>query len=78
MSRVDSVRIACRRRARRCRAVAGVGRVLPVPRRRRRGGQGGRAAVIQPGGSVRDEESIAAADEHGLAMVVTGERHFRH
>jgi len=38
----------------------------------------GAAAVIQPGGSVRDAESIAAADEHGLAMVLTGERHFRH
>jgi phosphoribosylaminoimidazolecarboxamide formyltransferase/IMP cyclohydrolase len=35
-------------------------------------------AVIQPGGSVRDEEVIAAADEHGLVMVFTGERHFRH
>src|SRR5438874_4724290 len=35
-------------------------------------------AVIQPGGSVRDEEVIAAADERGLAMVFTGERHFRH
>ena len=38
----------------------------------------GAAAVIQPGGSVRDEEVIAAADEHGLAMVFTGIRHFRH
>ena len=38
----------------------------------------GVAAVIQPGGSVRDAEVIAAADEHGLAMVFTGERHFRH
>ena len=36
------------------------------------------AAVIQPGGSVRDDEVIAAADEHGIAMVFTGERHFRH
>ena len=35
-------------------------------------------AVIQPGGSVRDEEVIAAADEHGLIMVLTGMRHFRH
>lgn len=35
-------------------------------------------AIIQPGGSVRDEESIAAADEHGISMVFTGERHFRH
>lgn len=38
----------------------------------------GVTAVIQPGGSVRDEEVIAAADEHGLAMVFTGMRHFRH
>jgi phosphoribosylaminoimidazolecarboxamide formyltransferase/IMP cyclohydrolase len=38
----------------------------------------GAAAVIQPGGSVRDEEVIAAADEHGIAMVFTGVRHFRH
>ncbi len=35
-------------------------------------------AVIQPGGSVRDEEVIAAANEHGIAMVLTGMRHFRH
>ena len=38
----------------------------------------GAAAIIQPGGSVRDEEVIAAADEHGIAMVLTGVRHFRH
>jgi phosphoribosylaminoimidazolecarboxamide formyltransferase/IMP cyclohydrolase len=38
----------------------------------------GATAVIQPGGSVRDEEVIAAADEHGLAMVFTGVRHFKH
>ena len=38
----------------------------------------GISAVIQPGGSMRDEEVIAAADEHGLAMVFTGVRHFRH
>ncbi len=38
----------------------------------------GATAVVQPGGSVRDDEVIAAADEHGIAMVLTGERHFRH
>jgi len=38
----------------------------------------GVAAVVQPGGSVRDGEMVAAADEHGIAMVLTGERHFRH
>jgi phosphoribosylaminoimidazolecarboxamide formyltransferase/IMP cyclohydrolase len=38
----------------------------------------GATAVVQPGGSVRDEEVIAAADEHNLAMVFTGRRHFKH
>jgi phosphoribosylaminoimidazolecarboxamide formyltransferase/IMP cyclohydrolase len=40
--------------------------------------QAGATAVIQPGGSVRDEEVLKAADEHGMAMVLTGIRHFRH
>jgi len=40
--------------------------------------EAGATAVIQPGGSVRDEEVIKAADEHGIAMVFTGVRHFRH
>jgi phosphoribosylaminoimidazolecarboxamide formyltransferase/IMP cyclohydrolase len=40
--------------------------------------EAGATAVIQPGGSLRDEEVIAAADEHGIAMVFTGMRHFRH
>jgi phosphoribosylaminoimidazolecarboxamide formyltransferase/IMP cyclohydrolase len=40
--------------------------------------QAGAKAVIQPGGSVRDDEVIKAADEHGIAMVFTGMRHFRH
>src|SRR5204863_3857555 len=40
--------------------------------------EAGATAVIQPGGSVRDEEVIKAADEKGLAMVFTGVRHFRH
>ena len=40
--------------------------------------QAGVTAVIQPGGSIRDEEVIAAADEQGVAMVFTGHRHFRH
>jgi phosphoribosylaminoimidazolecarboxamide formyltransferase/IMP cyclohydrolase len=38
----------------------------------------GATAVVQPGGSIRDAEVIAAADEHGIAMVFTGRRHFRH
>jgi phosphoribosylaminoimidazolecarboxamide formyltransferase/IMP cyclohydrolase len=38
----------------------------------------GITAVIQPGGSVRDEEVIKAADEHGIAMIFTQRRHFKH
>ena len=40
--------------------------------------EAGATAVIQPGGSIRDDEVIAAADERDLAMVFTGQRHFRH
>ena len=40
--------------------------------------EGGVTAIIQPGGSIRDEDSIKAADKHNLAMVFTGVRHFRH
>jgi phosphoribosylaminoimidazolecarboxamide formyltransferase/IMP cyclohydrolase len=40
--------------------------------------EAGATAIIQPGGSMRDQEVIAAADERGLAMVFTGMRHFRH
>jgi len=38
----------------------------------------GVTAIVQPGGSIRDEEAIQAADEHGIAMIFTGRRHFRH
>jgi phosphoribosylaminoimidazolecarboxamide formyltransferase/IMP cyclohydrolase len=38
----------------------------------------GKTAVIQPGGSLRDKDAIEAADQHGLAMVFTGVRHFKH
>jgi len=40
--------------------------------------EAGATAVIHPGGSLRDDEVLAAADEHGMAMLVTGLRHFRH
>jgi phosphoribosylaminoimidazolecarboxamide formyltransferase/IMP cyclohydrolase len=40
--------------------------------------QAGIKAIIQPGGSVRDQDSIDAANKHGIAMVFTGVRHFRH
>jgi phosphoribosylaminoimidazolecarboxamide formyltransferase / IMP cyclohydrolase len=38
----------------------------------------GVTAIVEPGGSVRDQEVVAAADERDIAMVFTGERHFRH
>lgn len=40
--------------------------------------QAGVTAIIQPGGSIRDEDAITAADEHGMAMIFTGRRHFKH
>jgi phosphoribosylaminoimidazolecarboxamide formyltransferase/IMP cyclohydrolase len=40
--------------------------------------EAGVRAIVQPGGSIRDEEVVAAADEHGIAMVLTGRRLFRH
>jgi phosphoribosylaminoimidazolecarboxamide formyltransferase / IMP cyclohydrolase len=52
--------------------------VLPVPRWPRRGGRRRGHRARQPGGSVRDAEVVAAADEQGLVMVLTGRRHFRH
>ncbi|HMG55407.1 MAG TPA: bifunctional phosphoribosylaminoimidazolecarboxamide formyltransferase/IMP cyclohydrolase, partial [Kofleriaceae bacterium] len=79
MSRVDSVRI-CERKAgdRLAGAVVASDAFFPF-----RDGvdvlaSAGAVAVVQPGGSVRDEEVIRAADEHGLAMLFTGMRHFRH
>ena len=53
-------------------------RLLPVPRRSRRGRRRRRAGRDPARGSVRDAEVIDAADEHGIAMVFTGQRHFRH
>ena len=78
-NRVDSARIAQDRSA--GRAVGGVcasDAFFPFRDGLDVAASAGIAAVIQPGGSVRDDEVIAAADEHGMAMVFTGERHFRH
>ena len=90
MSRVDAARIAARKAAG-CREGS---RPRRSPRPRDRWSpptrsfpfadgllvaiEAGATAVIQPGGSVRDDEVIKAADEHGIAMVFTGTRHFRH
>ena len=79
MSRVDSVRI-CERKAGAALAGAAVASDAFFPFRDGVDvlAAAGASAVVQPGGSVRDEEVIGAADEHGLAMLFTGMRHFRH
>ena len=78
-NRLDSARIAAERSA--GRAIGGVcasDAFFPFRDGLDAAAEAGITAVIQPGGSVRDDEVIAAADEHGIAMVLTGERHFRH
>ncbi|MCZ6514663.1 MAG: bifunctional phosphoribosylaminoimidazolecarboxamide formyltransferase/IMP cyclohydrolase, partial [Acidobacteria bacterium] len=82
MSRVDAAQIAIRKAKELKHSLAGtvVGSdaFLPFPDGVRVAGEAGATAVIQPGGSVRDEEVIEAANHLGLAMVFTGIRHFRH
>jgi phosphoribosylaminoimidazolecarboxamide formyltransferase / IMP cyclohydrolase len=79
MSRVDSVRIgAMRARLPVKGSVLASDAFFPFRDGIDEAARHGITAVIQPGGSVRDAEVIAAADEHGLAMVFTGVRHFRH
>ena len=51
---------------------------FPFPDGLEEGIRAGVTAVIQPGGSLKDADVIAAADEAGIAMVVTGQRHFKH
>ena len=78
-NRLDSARIAAERSA--GRAAGGVcasDAFFPFRDGLDAAAAAGIRAVIQPGGSVRDAEVIAAADQHGMAMVFTGERHFRH
>ncbi len=78
-NRVDSVRIAARKADGRARGGACASDAFfPFRDNIDELAAAGIGAVVQPGGSLRDEEVIAAADEHGLAMVFTGERHFRH
>ena len=89
MSRVDSTRIAARKagdmaEAQGLAASPTVGSVVasdaffPFPDGLLTAAEAGATAVIQPGGSMNDEKVIAAADAAGLAMVFTGQRHFRH
>ena len=78
-NRLDSARIAAERSAGRAEGgVCASDAFFPFRDGLDAAAAAGIRAVIQPGGSVRDDEVIAAANEHGIAMVFTGERHFRH
>src|SRR5437899_2580291 len=78
-NRVDSVRIAAQRAGEKARgAVLGSDAFFPFPDGVEEAARAGVTAIAQPGGSVRDDEVIAAADRSDLAMVFTGVRHFRH
>ncbi len=78
-NRVDSARIAAQRAAGRADGgVCASDAFFPFSDGLEVAAAAGIRAVIQPGGSVRDAEVVAAADAHGIAMVFTGERHFRH
>ena len=79
MNRVDSVFLAARRAGDRARgAVMASDAFFPFPDGVETAADAGITACIQPGGSIRDGEVIAAADRLGMAMVLTGQRHFRH
>lgn len=78
-NRVDCVRMAARRAGEHARgAVMASDAFFPFPDSVEEAANAGITAIVHPGGSVRDAESIAAADQAGIAMVFTGVRHFRH
>lgn len=79
MSRVDSVEIALKKAGDRARGgVLASDAFFPFPDSIELAARAGIAAIIQPGGSRADEDVIAACNQHGLAMVFTGRRHFKH
>ncbi|MFW6409913.1 MAG: bifunctional phosphoribosylaminoimidazolecarboxamide formyltransferase/IMP cyclohydrolase [Halanaerobiales bacterium] len=79
MSRVDSMIIAARKAGDRTEgAVVASDAFFPFRDAIDEAAENGITAVIQPGGSIRDEEVIEACNEHGIAMVMTGNRHFKH
>jgi phosphoribosylaminoimidazolecarboxamide formyltransferase/IMP cyclohydrolase len=78
-SRQDAVELACRKAGERAQgSVMASDGFFPFPDAIERAADAGVTAVIQPGGSSRDPELIRAANRHGLAMIFTGERHYRH
>ena len=78
-SRVDATRLAVTKAGDRAKgAVMASDAYFPFPDAIEAAAAAGVTAVIQPGGSLNDEEAIAACDKYGMAMVFTGVRHFRH
>jgi phosphoribosylaminoimidazolecarboxamide formyltransferase/IMP cyclohydrolase len=79
MSRVDSTEIAIKKAGERAKgSVLGSDAFFPFPDSIERAAAAGVVAVIQPGGSKNDEASVVACDKFGIAMIVTGRRHFKH
>ena len=79
MSRVEAVALAVQRAADRSRgAVMASDAFFPFPDGLEPGVRAGVTAVIQPGGSMKDADVVSAADAAGIAMVTTGQRHFKH
>src|SRR5205814_2140541 len=79
MSRVDSVHLAARKAGERSKgSVLASDAFFPFRDNVDEAAKVGVTAVVQPGGSLRDADSIQACDDHGLAMAFTGVRHFRH
>jgi phosphoribosylaminoimidazolecarboxamide formyltransferase/IMP cyclohydrolase len=79
MSRVDSVEIAIKKAGERAPgAVLASDAFFPFPDSIHRAAEAQLAAIIQPGGSVKDPDVIAACNQHGLPMIFTGRRHFKH
>ena len=79
MSRVDSVEIAIRKAGDRAAgSVLASDAFFPFPDSIERAAQAGVLAIIQPGGSVKDDEVIAACNQFGIPMILTGRRHFKH
>jgi phosphoribosylaminoimidazolecarboxamide formyltransferase/IMP cyclohydrolase len=79
MSRVEAVQLAVQRAGDRSRgAVMASDAFFPFPDGLEVGVRAGVTAVIQPGGSMKDADVVAAADAAGIAMVTTGQRHFKH
>ena len=78
-NRVDSVRIAAQRAGEKARgSVLASDAFFPFPDSVEEAAKAGVTAIAHPGGSMRDAESIEAADRAGIAMVLVGVRHFRH